>query len=73
MKTYTFFLHQGSDATPAFEIEMFADRASALGFAEDLLAERRRYDRVVVTEDEAEIARVERRERRNETRQAARG
>ncbi len=60
MKTYTFYLHDGPDAIPAFEIEMFDDRASALDFARDLLADRRRYDRVVVTEETLEIARFDR-------------
>ncbi len=64
MKPYTFYLHQGPDSVPAFEIEMFADRNAALGFARKLLAERGRYDQVVVTEDDDEIARLDRPERR---------
>jgi len=60
MKTYTFYLHDGPDSIPAFEIEMFDSRAAALDFARELLADRRRYDRVVVTEELAEIARLDR-------------
>ncbi len=60
MKTYTFYLHDGPDAIPAFEIEMFDSRAAALDFARELLADRRRYDRVVVTEEAVEIARFDR-------------
>jgi len=60
MKTYTFYLHDGPDAIPAFEIEMFDSRATALEFARELLADRRRYDRIVVTEEVVEIARFDR-------------
>jgi hypothetical protein len=60
MNTYTFYLHDGPDAIPAFEIEMFESRAAALVFARELLADRRRYDRVVVTEEAIEIARFDR-------------
>jgi hypothetical protein len=60
MKTYTFYLHDGPDAIPAFEIEMFDSRDAALAFGRELLADRRRYDRVVVTEEVVEIARFDR-------------
>jgi len=76
MKTYTFYLHDGPDAIPAFEIEMFDSRVDALAFARELLADRRRYDRVVVTEDVVEIARFDRptlRPVERETRWAAEG
>jgi hypothetical protein len=75
LKTYTFYLHDG-DAIPAFEIEMFESRAAALEFAHDLLADRRRYDRVVVTEEVVEIARFDRPKPRpvdHETRMGAEG
>ena len=74
MKTYTFYLHDGQDAVPAFEIEMFDNRDAAFEFARGLLAKRRRYDRVVVTEDVIEIAHFDRPERRapaRETRRSA--
>ncbi len=60
MKTYTFYLHDGPDAIPAFEIEMFDSRDAALAFGRELLADRRRYDRIVVTEEVVEIARFDR-------------
>jgi hypothetical protein len=60
MKTYTFYLHDGPNAIPTFEIEMFDSRAAALTFARELLADRRRYDRVVVTEEAIEIAHFDR-------------
>ena len=60
MKTYTFYLHEGPDAIPAFEIEMFETRDEALAHAHALLTERPRYDRVVVTEEIVEIARLDR-------------
>ena len=60
MKTYTFYLHDGPDQIPAFEIEMFEDREQALAHAHKLLAERPRYDRVVVTEEVVEVARFDR-------------
>jgi hypothetical protein len=60
MKTYTFYLHDGPHSIPTFEIEMFDSRAAALAFARDLLADRRRYDRVVVTEEANEVARFDR-------------
>lgn len=60
MKTYTFYLHQGVDEIPAFEIEMFAHSDEALSHARALLAERLRYDRVVVTEETDELAHIHR-------------
>lgn len=60
MKTYTFYLHDGPTEIPAFEIEMFEDRDAALAHARKLLAERLRYDRVVVTEEVIEVARFDR-------------
>lgn len=60
MKTYTFYLHDGPQSIPAFEIEMFDSQDLALAHGRRLLDERTRYDRVVVTEEVAEIARFDR-------------
>ncbi len=60
MQTYTFYLHDGPDEIPAFEIELFEERALALNFARRLLADRPRYDLVVVMEEETEVARFDR-------------
>jgi hypothetical protein len=66
VNTYTFYLHDGPDSIPAFEIDLFESRLAALAFARDLLGDRRRYDRVVVTEsrgesgEAVEIARLDR-------------
>jgi hypothetical protein len=60
MQTYTFYLHDGPDEIPAFEIELFEERALALNFARRLLADRPRYDLVVVVEEETEVARFDR-------------
>jgi len=71
MKTYTFYLHDGPDAIPAFEIELFASREAALVHGQTLLTERRRYDRVVVTEEVEEIARLDRTEKPTDFYQAS--
>lgn len=60
MKTYTFYLHDGPDSIPAFEIEMFDHPDNALAYARKLLADRPRYERVVVAEEVVEIARFDR-------------
>ncbi len=60
MKTYTFYLHEGAETIPAFEIEQFVTRNEALAHAHRLLTLRQRYDRVVVTEEVIEIARLDR-------------
>jgi hypothetical protein len=67
MKTYTFYLHDGPDAVPVFELEMFNSQAEALAHAHTLLADRPRYDRVIVTEEVVEIARFDRPEPAAET------
>jgi hypothetical protein len=60
VKTYTFYLHDGPESIPAFEIEMFATQPLALAYGRRLLDERPRYNRVIVTEEVAEIARFDR-------------
>ena len=72
LKTYTFYLHDGPDHVPAFEIEMFDDQDLALAHARKLLAERPRYDRVVVNEEVVEVARFDRRAIANDTGSGAR-
>lgn len=71
MKTYTFYLHEADGAhVPAFEIEQFDDRNLALAHARRLLADRLRYSRIVVSEEQHDIACVERPARIAERRKA---
>lgn len=61
MAVFTFYLQDGADSIPQFEIEMFDHAADAIAHGERLLAERPRYKTVVVTEGETEVARIPRR------------
>ncbi len=62
MPLYTFFLHDGPDTIPRFELELFHSFEAAVAHAEALLAERPHYSAVTVAEGEVELARVNRRE-----------
>jgi hypothetical protein len=60
MAVYTYYLHEGRDKIPAFEIAMFEDEAPALDHGRRLLVDRPRYDFVEVALGDASIARLTR-------------
>ena len=61
MAVFTFYLQDGPDTVPQFEIQLFDRAEEAVAYGEQLLAQRPRYTTVVVTEGETEIARILRR------------
>lgn len=60
MSLYTFFLHDGPNTIPRFELELFDSIEAAVAHGEALLAERPYYTAVTVAEGDVEIARVKR-------------
>ena len=60
MPLYTFFLHEGPDSTPRFELELLETPDAAVAHGRSLLAKRPHYLAVTIAEADTEIARVER-------------
>lgn len=60
MLTFTFYLHDGPDTIPAFEIELLDHDDDAVAHGRKLLRERSRYSALVITEGEREVARLDR-------------
>ncbi len=58
MLTFTFYLHDGPEAIPAFEIELLDRDEDALAYGRRLLRERPRYSTVVITEGDREVAQL---------------
>ncbi len=60
MALYTFFLHDGPETMPRFEIEWMEDAEAAKAHARRLLQSRPHYTAVAIAEDGVEIDRVSR-------------
>ena len=60
MRTFTFYLHDGAETVPAFEIELLDRDEDAVAFGRRLLAQRPRYTHVEITEGERSVASVAR-------------
>ena len=57
---YTFYLHDGPEAMPSFEIELLDSRDQAIAHARGLLKRSSRYTEVLITEGDDEGARLTR-------------
>jgi hypothetical protein len=55
MPRFTFHLEDSAARTPEFVIDDLPDTAAAFDFARRLMAERLRYGKVEIVQDEAEI------------------
>jgi len=55
---YTFFLHDGPDTTPRFELEFLDGREEAESHASRLLEQRPHYSAVTIADGETEIGRL---------------
>jgi hypothetical protein len=60
LPTFTFYLHDGAETIPAFEIEPLDRDEDAVAFARRLLAKRPRYSHVEITEGDRAVASIAR-------------
>jgi len=60
MPLYTFFLHDGPESMPRFELELLDSPEAAVAHGQALLAKRPHYSAVTIAEGEVEIGRVDR-------------
>jgi hypothetical protein len=60
LPTFTFYLHEGCDSVPNFEIGIFDDVDPALEHGAQLLKDRPRYRYVEITRDDESVGRITR-------------
>jgi hypothetical protein len=60
MPTFTFYLHDGPETVPAFEIELLDGDDEALVYGRKLLRERPRYSTVEITHGDRVVAVLDR-------------
>lgn len=60
MRPFVFLLHSDKGRTPSVALEAFADAQLAIDHARRLLDREPRYEKIVVMEDERELAEIAR-------------